>query len=1807
MSEQQFHADLHLFKLNLRNALYLSSEEKELFDQIPDSLFDGIFKYNFNGDLSLAEKILFSQFKEIDRSDLDLNISKIKNYKGSISRIKDYMDTQKPIVVFTDNDNDGSLAQAVLLEFKRLLPEQTKNVHIVYCQTVNGNTTRGFTVDLLEKWAEENDISNTEDFLMMTADNGINSLAEQQKIEERFPNIKLVITDHHLPEKGLSVQDTEKTFVFNPKFKTTKGFKNKNISGAHTLGVLLEPIVKELAPKAELRNLRNLFYVSNMLDWVQTDIRHKPVEEYLIEQFQEIGPLLNINSSIAKIITSKEPDVLLEKIFDKLPEIDREKISTEITNMRLENVTAAKLLYVKAKIDQEMKEKRDFYTQPSNNNNVDDEEYDSELQTENLEEELNKEFSASHFSNYQDFITHKVTADFDQDKFLKDYMDIIISDEKFSHFNENYIEQLRPYIYHYTAIGNKSEYEVHLLDAMKEVFHRLKRYERNIIEEFRKHDILDKIKLENVTFMSPKFSEMNALFTRRFMGRVFNEENRGFIAFFDGGNKSKIMGSCRTLVDLPEILASKKGLPEHLELTFQGHHRAAGFYIERKDGNDITRTDIMSVAAFLQQKVEVALDNQEERHKYVIVDPTNMGIIDKINTACKSHVGNMLTIKPLLKVDRSTYFTNNKTQEIVSIGELLDSKKYGFTPFDLNFHGDVVIVATELLRQLSEKNYKDYLSLNTMSSGAFIAGGVVDASKLKASDKVVLNSVAKDNQKLMGQFYKENFIDKGQFHLDITREQMFNALIFQNNKKFCEKEFAEVESFVISLIDKYSEGDPNFKYVVFDTEANGLGKAPKIFNYGALEFVIDQDSGTKIPMNDFIQKYKSEEMDRPDNFKFDFENGVVIVNRRIKAQLFSLLIKDNDFKLTLAIQALTGISQTMLNKYGMLTGDADILIADRYKDTKCIFQAHNSNYDTGVIAANLPRVKEVIDNNLLCDSARPAKAHRLAYQDMTLNSLCKEAYDKGAFFFDDILSDYSVSHKLKSNQENFQFPDVRSDFLLKVKGQEVFLIDLRKNIEQLLPYSRSSLIENLDAFKRALPENRVKYSVVALAKQESIRSCILHNLKESIVYIDTPDVLKEKTITKKTKDGDVTLSLNYDLTIAEKLFKEFCQHYHFDTTLTNNFINFKEAVISDFKAGSFFSKEKRSEEEVYLIAPEERPLSEEEKKQLEEAAKNAKKEKKSKKGEEKVEATFTEIFLKAAEEFLMANKKLHLEFSSMWEYRKVLDLFDPKTDASGITEYEMKGLIYNTGLEKERIVNIVNQVHNYKTDYKLDKFYPDELHNNIDTDGDAFLEGLLFIQRLVRSQYNPYNKDQHLQNAINIYSDALETTTVKSLINQHLINEVAWSKINSFSNKQASTYTRSDRQGKFVISPVVRNAFHPQRAEFKLKSLPEGSYVEVHTTDNFILSKLLGDNKFKSIQEELKQLPVFSKNLEQLFIDKLNRDNPELNIDTIDELDEFQEEDLRAMQLDFEYNLNSYINNQMLQYVLKESRVDNKTTRSIKESVEQYQPVLQISILDLSNILGAESFVQLKQQLSDKFKDIIDISEIRQTLKEQTNLKDVKSMDLEDIHKIEEQLMFATKYLRFATSATRGKGNEASRIISAVLEQSEEKFEEYLKNIQDNVGELQFTRAETLLKSVAEDMWASLTLDLKKGLKLDFNLPIYQNFFQGLLGQYEALSKKLAIEIKPDTKKHIEEQIKEFKPKELETFTSSLNSYYMKPLKELLASPEFLRPILEKQVVKPQQSVSEFLARKTEVAVSGVELNTPPIVVSGQPQKNKKI
>ena len=86
---------------------------------------------------------------------------------------------------------------------------------------MEGNNNRGFTLELVQDLVKEKNIDVSKPFLLITADNGINSLEEQKRIQTNFPNAFLIITDHHEPEKGMLIEENEKTIIFNPKYKAS--------------------------------------------------------------------------------------------------------------------------------------------------------------------------------------------------------------------------------------------------------------------------------------------------------------------------------------------------------------------------------------------------------------------------------------------------------------------------------------------------------------------------------------------------------------------------------------------------------------------------------------------------------------------------------------------------------------------------------------------------------------------------------------------------------------------------------------------------------------------------------------------------------------------------------------------------------------------------------------------------------------------------------------------------------------------------------------------------------------------------------------------------------------------------------------------------------------------------------------------------------------------------------------------------------------------------------------------------------------------------------------------------------------------------------------------------------------------------------------------------------------------------------------------------------------------------------------------------------------------------------------------------
>lgn len=1708
-----FKQRLEEFKNNLANSIYINPAERKLFNQIPDSFFRNIFIDNFNSDIDLAKKVLFKKYNEIDRTSLEEDTKKIYNYKKSLKKFLDYANSERPIVFVTDIDNDGSLSQAIILEFIKEMPELSQNIHIVYSQVINGNKSRGFTVDLLEKWAEDNNISKDEDFLMLTADNGINSYDEQKKIEESFSKCNLIITDHHLPDPDLVVKDTERTLVFNPKNKPIAAFKKKNISGAHTLGVLLKNAALQENPDVDLRNFHNLFYCSNLLDYVNTDIRFKPLEGYLIDQFNSLGALCNVNNSISKIITGEIKESFIDNIIIKIPEIDREEFMDALNVIKEQNLISSKLLLLQ----------KEF-------------------------EELDKE-------------DQKLT---DDKTFYNDFVNIMASDRSFTHFNNNYIEQLRPRIYHHTVNGEKTTYEVALLEAMKNVYQNLRYSEKRLIKELRKGDIMDKIKLDNTTLLFPKYPEINELFNRKLLSKVFNEEINGFLSMFDGGDKSKKMGSCRTQFNLSEIL---DGIDEidNISLTFQGHERAAGFFIERTDEKSLTKKDMMNVSMAIQKRIDILKEESNYTQKYVSVDFQNINLIQKINEQCKSHVNNVSGINPVIKLNRSMYFTDKETLKTVSIGSLLKKENYGYTLLNLNFHGDTIIVPTEIVRQLSKNNFKDYLQINYMSEGAFIASKIVPTEQLKAKDMVKLNSPKKEEQKELSKYYEETFIKKDTFVKDVPREKMKEVDFFKNNGRFGDSEFEAVESFFIGLIDKFSEnieGDEEITLVIGDTEANGLGKSPKLFNFGSFEVTIDPNSGEEMPLDKFLKEYnqnKKNNQSMPSNIKIDQKNNKVILNRRIKGQLLSILIRDKDFKLTQDIQALTGISQSMLNKYGITTGEADNILTERYKDKKFIFQAHNSNYDVGVMASNLPQFKELLDKNLVCDSARFAKEERLAYPDTYVATLCPEA--SKAFFFNDPLADYSIS-KMLNKEEDIQFPDIRGDYLVKTKGEEVFLINLKKDIETLLPYEKSELAERVNSNNTELHLNMLKYSVVSLAKYENIRSVVLHDLKEKVKFINTPEIIS----------SELCDNPDFDKERADRLFQEFCSDYHFDSNIMTNLEHFKEAIESQVLDKT------RDVEDLELLIP---PINEDEVKAKKKRLTKAEKEELKRKSEDpNKKVPFHELLIKAGLEFLKENKELHLRFTTIWEYQKVLDIYDPDKPLSETEDLTLNGISYNTGLPVERISDIITNVYNYKKAYNLENIYTEELHNNIDENGDAMIEALLVAQRLMRKHYNSYDKQKNFSTALNIYSNTLNTTSYRNVLRQSMEVDIAEAKVNSYSQKQQLAYSKSrkDHDGNIVLSPIVKNAFDPKRTKWQLKCLPQGTFIEALPDESFAVQKLIGTDEIATLNEDVKSISSIQNiDMEEVFVNRIKGDEEELTSEMTEALSNLKEEDFYIAKKEIEGSLVFMANKRLIETIIEDKDISKNLRKGIEDILEESKQREEKYIAQLVQDLGKGTFTTIQDEIELLTNDNISEEKMIEIRKNDGSFLKTKFLDQEIKDDIEEKMIFISKRKLIENSLSKLGNGDITKSIEKFLSTTKDKAEEYLEDIESKIGKLRFTRSENEIKKVVEQVWDSMQGKGRFIKSPKYHKAHYNEFYFKLIEEYKELSDRLNIELFDDNVNKIQKGIKDWNESPYISFDYSMDSFKRNPLKFITEEcGEIYRSLIQEQVKESNDLTSDL-------------------------------
>src|SRR5690554_3372734 len=213
---------------------------------VSDEKLVEIFEVNFESNLSLAERVLFNKYDEVKRKEYPIN-----GIEESAELFLKHVKAKKPTLLLTDNDNDGSLAQAVMMAAKDLDSELLGDVHVEFSQNINPKKSlHGITLEVVQAWVDKYGYKKDDELMIVTADNGIQSKEEVELILKHFPNSKIIITDHHLPSEKDTPTPSSRLKIVDPMYKPEGHFKNTglNISGANVFSWFLKNVIRKNNP-----------------------------------------------------------------------------------------------------------------------------------------------------------------------------------------------------------------------------------------------------------------------------------------------------------------------------------------------------------------------------------------------------------------------------------------------------------------------------------------------------------------------------------------------------------------------------------------------------------------------------------------------------------------------------------------------------------------------------------------------------------------------------------------------------------------------------------------------------------------------------------------------------------------------------------------------------------------------------------------------------------------------------------------------------------------------------------------------------------------------------------------------------------------------------------------------------------------------------------------------------------------------------------------------------------------------------------------------------------------------------------------------------------------------------------------------------------------------------------------------------------------------------------------------------------------------------------------------------------------------
>lgn len=1399
------------FRKLLRRATFISAAEEKVFARIPDAVLEGIFKHNFNGNMALARRVLLNRHSEVDATDraaLEKTKLGIAGLDKAVESLVQALGAGRKVLFITDNDNDGSLAQAVLMEFIKVLPAHQRDlVNIEYAQPIG--KYRGLTREVVDLSFQDRGWSNTESVLLITADNGINNSAAVEGILASYPATDVIITDHHLPDKDLVVKEGPRTMIVNPKYKPTPYFTRKNISGANTLGVMLSQVVQAMAASDQfevdldinnrqaLANMAEIGSWANLLDYANADIADMPIRPYIVQKALELRPLLNVSNSMANLVTGDFSDEQVKAVSDATIRQDNPGLPVEWVRDKLErasmlNEVARRMLTV-------------YH------------------QTKDLE----------HTYGPREFYSMLATQV------------LAPSDEGYRSINPNYIEQLRPVIFNAAAIDNKDAFFSEMAGNMRLVFEDLRRLEREILEGLRSVKVLEADIRENSTIFYPVDSSVMRVFNRRLLGKAYNRDNNGFSLVLDHLGQFEVRGSMRSMYPISAILEDKSEIEDQLgiKVSYMGHEMAAGFFIVSTDGTEIDQVKLADFNRWMDDRVgELKLAEKVNRLPTMEVDFASISVIDKVNRAVKANLAGMWGLPAVLRLERDpekgVWITDPETTGQVNLQKLIETKSFGYQAVQTNFAGGAIVIPVELIRSVIESDFDKMLRLDYMDEDVFMA---TQAIASRALPRLVNAKSGRHDKEELSDYYEKTF--KHDNFIQLSRKDLQDLPYFRFNKHGA-SEFEMWEGMVVEMLDELRAD----VLAVMDTEGTGLGKAPKCFNLGSTNLMIEAGSGSEMPVADFETRYFQDRVgqaflltpmqrsslveldgdsDPPDGWTLltditleegvsfttryafagktrDLErvtnvkkraDGTVVYNRRLTATASAFLINNQDFSITKELEDLTGIDNEMVKRLGMPAERADRLFCAHYENLKkadgtpatVVFQAHNMPYDRGVVSANFPRLLDLMSKNLTSDTAKIARSAKLAYDDTPVASIGLPGFQR-LYFYDSPYSDYSLSTFLDicRKGKGGVYPDIGAKVLLRYnpESERFSLIDRASNNEVEIDASLEMI--NKEKTVGQLPNNALRYSVERLSSRAMIRN---------IIMLDKP--APQRIDLHETEEP---------YRAALELFQD---KYHFDIEPKDNINHFVSSLQKqDINSGIL--------DDVDMAS--------------------------------------------VVDRFLHKNRAIQAKFHDGWIYEKVLSIYEPDKASRRVPAEVLEEINYYTDIPAKKIKEVLDAVVTFKRKFDVEHALVHEQHNNIrqqsadgqnlsDTAYESALPSFLAMMKL----FNPYY--QSVRPAARAMIDqCIGGSMVQSMMSDDVNDQLV---SDSFSMRQMMSFARRGKS--MVVQKAEKMAADGKGADGLLESVKMRLKTDVLAPGSALYALPKGHTSLDQIREDsdtLKQIAV---------------------------------------------------------------------------------------------------------------------------------------------------------------------------------------------------------------------------------------------------------------------------------------------------------------------------------------------------------------